>query len=331
MKAVLKPDHERVAEDGKLTVYSKKLERQRKKQQQKRGKPLVNGRSIVHMPFDVLIIIFEYMRPSDIFRLARSCRTMWDSVDEHEGRIAKKIISWRYPCLEKCMRLPILLQNVDESLHATLQSPERQNKMGIHKRPFQHIKPFDPTLVCTCLTCVLRWNVLNLAVDFAHWQGNLDKGEPIPTIDRGRSPKWNRDLVERHGAIVKKALSSPLLHACILEAHLKSTVNSIRRHAENKGNKRRRFHMSEEDMASGTDDFLQRSGPPSVDFPFHRDNYYMLEAYLPNRAWIKERGSWAYVPANQHDTDLGYLKDWSWNKTLEQKKEEKSAARNDAL
>ena len=65
--------------------------------------------------------------------------------------------------------------------------------------------------------------------------------------------------------------------------------------------------MTAEDENSGTDAFLERSGPPTLDFPYHRDNYYMLEAYLPNRSWNGEEKRWMYIPSNQHDKDLEFV------------------------
>jgi hypothetical protein len=86
--------------------------------------------------------------------------------------------------------------------------------------------------------------------------------------------------------------------------------------------------MSEEDAAFETDFFLERSGPPSTEFPFHRDSYYMLEgtkttcvlqssglnlntAYLPNRSWNGEELRWMYMPALQHDRDVEMAKAWA--------------------
>lgn len=317
-----KSSRERVAEDGSLTVYSKRSERLRRKQG--RGKkPLSEQRSFLELPFDILIQVLAFVRPSDIFRLSRTCRTLNTFLlQDHPALVARTIIQHRYSCLEKCVRLPVLLSDIeDPGLRDLVQHPERQKKLDIQKRPYyQHVAPPDPCLICTCMTCILRWNILCLAVDFAHWQNDLDKGEPLPIIPRGRQPKWNSKLLSSHEAIVLKAVNpavsgaaSPLWYAAILEGHLASTVRAISRHSANKGNKRPRFRMTLQDRASGTDSFLERSGPPSADFPFHRDNYYMLEAYLPNRCWLKEKGRWGYMPAEQHNTDLEQIRRWaSW-------------------
>lgn len=321
-KVISKSGRERVAEDGSLTIYSKRSERLRRKQG--RGKkPPGEHRSFLDLPFDILVHILAFIRPSDVFRLSRTCRTLNTFLlQDHPALVARTIIQRRYCCLEKCILLPALLSDIeDPDLRDLVQHPERQKKLDIHRRPYyQHVAPPDPSLVCTCMTCVLRWNVLCLAVDFTYWQDDLDKGEPLPIIPRGRQPKWNSKLLGSHEAIVLKAVNpavsgsaSPLWYAAILEAHLASTVRAISRHSANKGNRRPRFRMTLQDMASGTDAFLERSGPPSPFFPFHRDNYYMLEAYLPNRCWLKEKGRWGYMPAEQHSTDLEQIRRWaSW-------------------
>jgi hypothetical protein len=143
---------------------------------------------------------------------------------------------------------------------------------------------------------------------------NLNQGEPIPMIPRGKYPQWNQDLIEQSAAVVEKALYDRLWYARILQSHLNSTVGSIRRHSKNSGNKRRRFRMTGEDAAMEDDIFLERSGPPSTDFPWHRDNYYMLEAYLPNRGWNSEVGEWRYMPNSQHDKDVGFVVAWAKRK-----------------
>ena len=129
-------------------------------------------------------------------------------------------------------------------------------------------------------------------------------------IERGRNPAWSQKLVKANAEVVSRAMREPIWYACILEAHLGSTVRAIRRHSENKGNKRRRFRMTKEDERAGTDVFLERSGPPTVDFPFHRDNYYLLEAYLPNRGWNGDEARWMYMDARQHDVDVARLAEW---------------------
>ncbi|KAF2839789.1 hypothetical protein M501DRAFT_1003243 [Patellaria atrata CBS 101060] len=299
----------------KLILHSKRTARQSKKLQKKKRNTEPKG--LLDLPYELVIEFLSYLRPSDVFRLSRVSKTLHGFITQETSTIVKHIICRRYQCLEKCFRYPVLLESMDPSVHSILQSEERQEIIGIHKKPYQHILPSDPNIVCTCLTCMLRWNALCLVIDFAHWQPNLEKGEPIPMIPRGTQPQWNTDLIVANAAIVSKALRSPLWHALILEVHLNSTVCSIRRHGENKGNKRRRFHMTKEDELSGTDYFLERSGPPSLDFPFHRDNYYMLEAYMPNRGWNREKETWMYVPADQHDRDVEALLKWIERRRLQ--------------
>lgn len=301
-------DVERVADDGALTVQSKRTERLRRKYQRKLMRSPLIPRGIFDFPYELVIDILSRLYPSDIMRLSRTSKAARGFILQEQRTLATNIIRWRYACLANCLRLPVLLEDVDATIRPLLQTDERQAILAIHKKPYQHVEPPDPALICTCLTCILRWNSLCLVVDFAHWQRHLEKGQPIPMIPRGKAPEWNQALVARNAAIVTKAMHQPLYYAAILEAHLKSTTMSIRRHSENKGNKRRRFRMTAEDEKSGTDVFLERSGPPTLDFPFHRDNYYMLEAYLPNRGWNGEEDRWMYMPVNQHDRDIQFLK-----------------------
>ncbi|PSR79393.1 hypothetical protein BD289DRAFT_354403, partial [Coniella lustricola] len=280
---------------------------------------------LLNLPYDILIQILAYFRPSAVFRLARTCRSLHSFLlVQHPSRIAQAIVSWRYPILAKCMRLPVLLNNHDASrdlhnndthalsLRDALLDQERLRGHDIRRRPYyQHLTPPDPHLICTCLTCVLRWHVLCLAVDFAHWQDRLDAGEPLPAIARGERPAWNARLLEAHAGVVLKAVLNPtaaLWHASILQAHLASTVRAIQRHAANRFNHRPRFQLTARDAAAGTDAFLALEGPSSMDMPFHRDNYYMLEAYLPNRSWFAEDKRWGYLPAEQHQRDLEQLR-----------------------
>lgn len=300
-------DSERVKLDGSLIRKSKRIERQRKKQAKKSARQPAERRSIFDLPFELVMTILADLLPSDLIRLSRVNKSMKEFISQQEASLTREIIRSRYATLEKCLRLPVLLEDVgDDEARAALLRPERLTGF-VRKQAYSHVLTPDPEVVCTCLTCVLRWNSLCLAVDFAHWQGNLDKGEPIPMFPRGTNPEWNRTLLQRNAGVVLRALREPLWYAVVLERHLESTVGSIRRHSANKGNRRRRFRMTREDERVGTDGFLERSGPPTMDFPFHRDNYYMLEAYLPNRGWNGDEERWMYMPASQHDTDVGMV------------------------
>lgn len=292
-----------------LPLRSRRLERLRKKHEKKQYKSL-EPKHFLDLPQELLLDIITLLRPSDIFVFSRTSKSIRNFILEQEVVISKRIIDFRYAVLSKCFRLPKLLRDVDPNLHPALRSPERQEILAIHKKPYQHIQAPDPSLICTCMTCLLRWSALNLCVDFAHWQDNLDSGTPIPIILRGKNPSWNRALIADNALFVSNALTSQLWYTRILECHLDSTVRSIRRHAANKGNRRKRFRMTNDDVAKGTDAFLERSGPPSLDFPFHRDNYYMLEAYLPNRGRNGEEMRWLYVPESQHDMDVQFVVRW---------------------
>jgi hypothetical protein len=66
--------------------------------------------------------------------------------------------------------------------------------------------------------------------------------------------------------------------------------------------------MTDEDVRAGTDIFLQGKGPPTLEYVFSRDSFYMLEVFLPGRSWIAEHQKWVYVSGSigqrWHDMDL---------------------------
>lgn len=217
----------------------------------------------------------------------------------------------RYPSLAKSFPLPVLFNKLDSRAQIALLSARHQRRLVIHKAPYQHVRPADAQNTCSCMTCVMAWNNLCLILDLAHWQNNLTCREPIPMIARGSRPQWNQELVEANAAVVEKAIRSPLCHARILEMHLQTTTNNILRFAAIRGKRgspirdvpaeRRLFHLSKSEAEAGTDTFLERSGPPNFEFPYHRDNYYTLVAYLPNRRW--KDGCWIYY-GDLHERDL---------------------------
>ena len=316
------PDLPLVDTTAALQLHSKRLERRQKKLQLKEAASKQHA-TLWDLPSELILEILSLLRPSDIFNLLRVNQGFRNYILNEESRIAVEVIEKRYSVLTKCFPRPILLENVPETAHAALLDEERQAiHLHIHKKPYQHVKPPDPHTICTCLTCALAWNNLNVIVDFAHWQIKLNQGEPIPMIPRGQIAQWNENLVTRNGEVVQKALYSSLWYARILEAHLKSTVGSILRHSNNRGNKRRRFRMLSEDVVAENDLFLQRSGPPSLDFPYHRDTFYLLETFTPNRSWNSEAGEWRYMPNTQHDQDVEFVKAWA--------KRRKEAALKDA-
>ncbi|KAI1630836.1 hypothetical protein F4809DRAFT_229776 [Biscogniauxia mediterranea] len=296
-----------------LILHSKRTERLKKRQTRKaQEKPVRKSHDLLNLPYELIIDVLVFLGPGDIITLKRVSKSFHAFITQEEHTIARVINATRFQCLEKCFRLPVLLSDVDPAMHYYLKDPERQELMTIHRKPYyQHVQQPDPAEICTCLTCLLRWSALCIVVDFAYWQDHLDKGEPIPMIPRGRFPEWNQSLVARNAALVRKALYSPLCHSRLLELHLNSTVRSIRRHAPNKSIQRQRFHMTQDDVDSGADHWLSRSGPPTYDFPYYRNNYYMLESWLPNRSWSSDLSQWMYLPAEQHDRDLEFVVKWA--------------------
>ncbi|KAK0642907.1 hypothetical protein B0T16DRAFT_332559 [Cercophora newfieldiana] len=293
-----------------LTLNSKRTERLRRKHQKKMPPKLTDARQFQDLPYEIIMEILCILRPRDLFALCGVNRGFRDLILGEEARICDNIIAYRYPILARCLQRPVLMESMDQVVRQALQSPLRPETQTMYSKPFQHVQPPDNTLVCTCMTCVLRWNSLCLALDFANWQDHLDAGKPLPIIPRGTQPQWNKDLLARNATMVVESLKSPLRYIRILEMHLLAIIRSVRRHGQNKGNQRRRFQMTEEEGRMEIDAFLSRNGPPTVDFPFQRDNYYMLEAYLPNRSWIAERDEWVYLPANQHDKDVEIAMKW---------------------
>lgn len=293
-----------------LESHSRRTERRRKKRGIKAAKPVAEPRGLLDLPYEILMMILKILRPSDIFVLSQVNRPFHRFIFQEQADISNSIISLRYSTIERCFLRPVLMEDVDPEARSVLKNPERPELLAARRRPYQHIPLPDPSFICTCLSCISRWNFLCIVIDFAHWQGHLDAGEPIRVVPRGTFPAWNQELLSRNSSIVVKTLASPLWYARLLEAHLDSTMRSIRRHGQNKGNRRRRFRMTDDDVRAGTDSFLERSGPPTVDFPYQRDNYYMLEAFLPNRSWLTEQKKWIYLGAEQHDKDVEVAVKW---------------------
>jgi hypothetical protein len=258
-----------------LTLRNKKTERMKRKnaaRQQKRD-AIVN---LAKLPTELLLECLKYLRPRDVFSFSFVNRRFYGLVEANAHVIGDAIIARRYNILAQCLPTPKLLTDVDPAVQALLTDPGRQKQLSIHNRPYQHIQSPDPHQLCTCLTCILTWNNLGLVLDFSHWQDHLDIGIPIPVIPRGQSPDWNKELVARNARIARKAVENSLWHAAILALHLESTVRAIRRHSKNRGNQRIHVDMTAAEAATETDAFLAKHGPPSLEFPYQRDEYYML-------------------------------------------------------
>lgn len=334
-----------VDEDGPLVdttaaliLRSKKTERaqrrMRKKQKKAAERPAILA--LLDLPPELLQEVFSYLRPSDIFQLLLVSHDVHDFVRDHESAICRDIIKRRYWVLSRCFPLPVAFENVDSSAHASLLSEKRQDMLQIHKKPYQHVKGVDPLKICTCVSCVFAWNNLCLILDLSHWQKNLNEREPIPMIARGSSPEWNKSLLDTNAAAVQKAMTSRLCYARTLEKHLRTTVETISRTLKGKKtvHPRRVYYFTPPEAAKETDEFLEREGPHSYEFLWHRDNYYNLETYVPNRKWSKEKEKWVYYAEGLHERDLQWVierftpitsKDKPLNKDIEEFKKQVNA------
>jgi hypothetical protein len=300
-----------------LTLRSKKTARLQKKSQKREAKRVHSEiKSFLDLPHELLQEVFSFLQPSDVFKLMLVSQATNQVISENEASIAQSIISRRYWILSRCFRRPFDLADVAKEALPALLSRQWQDRLRIHKNPYQHIKPIDPTTVCTCMSCVLAWNNLNIILDLGHWQGHLERREPLPIVPRGKRPEWNEDLLRKHAEIVSKAMHSPLTYARILQIHLQTTSQTILRSSRwrKKGeklnpNKPRLYHMTDAELASGTDEYLARSGPPSYQPLFMRDNYYSVEAFVPNRKWDKEQQRWMYYSnwPLPHEQDLAWV------------------------
>ncbi|KAM0716893.1 hypothetical protein Q7P37_006745 [Cladosporium fusiforme] len=298
-----------------LTLHSKKTERMQKRLEKKsKKKPKAKPQSFLDLPFELLHDIFTCLQPRDLICLQRLNKSTQAFIHDNESTLAKEIIRCRYSILAKCFTLPIPFAKIDPIYHPALLSTKRQDLLAIHKKPYQHIQPLDPLEICTCMTCVFAWNNLCTIADLAHWQPSLDKREPIPMIPRGQTPTWNLDLLARNANLVRSAMAHPLVYASLLAMHLDTTSRTILRRSKYIKTRpllpeHRLYQLSLAEAACGSDAYLARKGPPSYEFPYHRDNYYNLEAYVPNRKWSREEECWKYYAATQHDRDLEWVRD----------------------
>lgn len=299
-----------------LSLRSKKTERVQKRlhKKQQRAATRTAPVSLLDLPPELLEEIFGNLPPSSIYDLLLTSHGIYNFIKERENSIIREIIRRRYWVLSRCFVLPVSFSDVDCSAHPALLSTKRQNMLTIHKKPYSHVKGIDHLKICTCMACVFAWNNLCLILDLAHWQPNLNNREPIPMIPRGSTPEWNKTLLDRNAAIVEQAMHSPLTYARCLQTHLETTTSTILRTFKTKNPPstvptQRLYHLTHDEARKGTDAFLDRSGPPSYEFPWHRDNYYALEAYVPNRKWSRERGRWIYYAEGLHEKDLQWVKD----------------------
>lgn len=304
---------------AKLALNSKKtlrLQRRADKKQAIRKAHSHGIQSFLDLPPELLLGVLGHLLPSDVMRLLVLNTAMRKFILENESIVAEEIIYRRYWILRQCFPLPVSMDLVPISSQHILLSQEWQDRLRIHKNPYQHIKPVDPSKVCTCMGCVLAWNNLCIILDLSHWQNNLENREPIPIIARGTNPEWNVELLQHNADTVMKAMNSPLTYARILQLHLTTTTRTIIRSGKwrKKGEKittprPRLYHLTDAEAANGTDVYLDRSGPPSYQPIFTRDNYYSVEAFVPNRKWDKDEKMWKYYSKwpKPHENDLDWL------------------------
>ncbi|RFU26929.1 hypothetical protein B7463_g9400, partial [Scytalidium lignicola] len=301
-----------------LPLRSKKTVRLQRRQEKKQSARKVHSdiESLFDLPYEVLLAILSFLAPSDLFSLLQVDNSTRTFILNNEKSIANTIKNRRYWILQQCFPLPLPLEDVPASARSALLSEKWQDRLRIHKNPYQHIKHIDPSAVCTCMSCVLAWNNLNIILDLAHWQTNFESREPLPIIPRGTNPEWNVKLLDQHAEIVTKAMHSPLTHARILQMHLDTTTRTIIRSSKwrRKSDKStiirpRLYHLSDAEATSGVDVYLERSGPPSYQPIYMRDNYYNVEAFVPNRKWDKEQKRWQYYSKwpKAHENDLAWL------------------------
>jgi hypothetical protein len=303
-----------------LHLHSKKTERLQKREQKKSEKVaevLASKYTIQDLPTELVLNIIAFLEPSSIFRLSRTSSGIRDFILENEDHIANNVLTTRYGTLFRCFPLPFSFDEVPMDVRPALLSERRQEIMGIHRKAYyQHIPQYDPHAICTCMTCVFSWNNLCLIIDLNYWQKCLEKREPITMIPRGTTPDWNQKLLSRNAGIVRTAMQHKMMYAAILEKHLATITTTILRSSrwKRKGDKKpkgpRLYNMLDSDVRAGSDVFLENAGQPSHEFLFHRDNYYGVEAYLPNRKWSSEGKKWYYyaLPPVQHERDLEWVR-----------------------
>lgn len=299
---------------ARLTLKSKKTERAQKRLHRRQNKSARRqvAASLLDLPPELLQEVIVHLRPREIFQLQQTNHDLHRFITENDNAIAREVIRQRYWVLSRCFPLPIAFSNVSEAARPALLSERRQDMLQIHKKPYQHVKGIDPLKVCTCTSCVFAWNNLCMILDLSYWQKYLNEREPITMIPRGTTPAWNQALLDANAAIVDRAMESRLVYAGILDRHLKTTTQTIFRTFRGKKtvHPKRLYHLTPFEAANETDEFLDRSGPPSYEFPWHRDNYYGLEAYVPNRKWSKDKEKWMYYAEGLHERDLQWVVEW---------------------
>ncbi|SMQ55096.1 unnamed protein product [Zymoseptoria tritici ST99CH_3D7] len=285
-----------------LPLRSKKTERLQKRNLKKlqRTKFPSSIKSFLELPPELLEEVFSHLLPSDLLSLLQINKSLNSYILANESAIVRNLTSIRYPVLSKCLPLPVPLAEVPDPAKRALLSEAWQSRLQIHFKPYQHIPRFDSESLCSCITCFLAWNNLNLVLDLAHFQRHFATRTPLPIIPRGTNPEWNQDLTAKHAAIVNRAIVSPLTYARLLQLHLSTITTTLLRPVYISSKKGSRppstplYDITTEDVKAENDAFLERKGPSSLEFPYVRDMYHYIHAWVPNRGWSKQKEKWMY-------------------------------------
>ena len=102
-----------------LAKNSKRLDRRRKKLEKKKANH-VEPKSLLDLPYEMIMAVFVQVRPSDIFNLRRASKSLNDFILNQEDVLSKEIITRRYQALSKCFPIPTLIEHVDSDMHNIL-------------------------------------------------------------------------------------------------------------------------------------------------------------------------------------------------------------------
>lgn len=135
-----------------IPLKSKRTQRKQKKLQ-KKEKASKERATLLDLPSELFVDVLIRVMPRDVFTLSQVSKDLRDFILSQEATVGREIINLRYRALAKCFPLPILLENVDPAVQPAMMSEARQMTVSIHKKPYQHIKPPDAHVICTCLVC----------------------------------------------------------------------------------------------------------------------------------------------------------------------------------
>jgi hypothetical protein len=133
-----------------IPLKSKRTQRKQKRLR-KKEKADKERTTLLDLPSELFMNVLIHLRPRDVLTLSQVSKDLKDFILSQQAPIAREIINLRYRALTKCFPLPTLLENVDPTVHLAMLSQERQAAVSIHKKPYQHIKPPEAHIICTCL------------------------------------------------------------------------------------------------------------------------------------------------------------------------------------